>query len=86
MSKCLKEKFEDTKWVIRRLKTEKKKKKRTNNNVQYITQKTKDRATRTPLKTDHMTMMISLPVDPQVISGEYLERNQLKQSIVVYVS
>jgi hypothetical protein len=51
----LKEKFEDTKWVIRRRKTkkdrqhngQKKKIKRTNNNLQYITQKTKDRATRT---------------------------------------
>jgi len=49
-------KFEDTKGIIRRRKTKKrhyngqKKDKRTNNDLQNITQKTKDRATRIPLK------------------------------------
>ena len=54
-----KEKLEDTKGVLRFRKSEKgrqhngqkKKVKMTNNDLQNITQKTKDRATRTPLKT-----------------------------------
>jgi hypothetical protein len=55
-----KEKFEDTKRVIRIHKSkkdrqhngQKKKYKRSNNDLQSITHKTKDRVTRTPLKTD----------------------------------
>ena len=48
-------KFEDTEGVIRSRKSKKDrqynaKRKRTNNDQQNITQKTKDRATRTPLK------------------------------------
>ena len=54
-----KEKFEDTKRLIRTSKSKKdrqqngqaKKDKRTNNDLQNITHKTKDRVTRTPLKT-----------------------------------
>jgi len=55
------EQFEDTKWVIRSQRLQKKrentmapnkkKDQRTNNNLQNTTQKYKDRATRTPLKT-----------------------------------
>ena len=53
-----KEKFEDTRGVIRirkwkkdrRHNCQKKKDKRTNNDLQNITHKTKDRVTRTPLK------------------------------------
>ena len=52
------EEFEDTKGVIRILKSKdrqhnepKKKYKRTNNDLQTITHKTKDRVTQTPLKT-----------------------------------
>jgi len=53
------EEFEDTKGVIRIRKSkkgrqhngQKKKDKRTNNYLQNITQKTKDRVTQTPLKT-----------------------------------
>jgi hypothetical protein len=51
------EKYEDTKGVIRSCKSkdrqcnvQKKKDKRTNNDLQYTTQKTKDRATQIPLK------------------------------------
>jgi hypothetical protein len=51
--------FEDTKWVIRIRKSkdrqhngQKKKDKRTNNDLQNITYKTKDRVTRTLLKTE----------------------------------
>ena len=55
----LQEKFEDAKWVIRSRKLKKDRKhkvrkeryNRTNNDVQNITQKTKDRTTRTPQKT-----------------------------------
>ena len=55
----LEEEFEDTKWVIRVRKSkkerhyngQKKKDKRTNNDLQNITHKTKDRVTRTPRKT-----------------------------------
>ena len=47
------EEFEDTKWVIRIRKSKKdgyhKKDKRTNNDLQNITHKTKDRVTQTPL-------------------------------------
>ena len=54
----LQDKFEDTKGVIRIHKSkkgrqhndQKKKAKGTNNNLQNITHKTKDRVTRTPLK------------------------------------
>ena len=53
-------KFEDIKRVVRSLKlkihrqhnAQKKRDKKTNNYLQTITQKTKDRATRTPLKTE----------------------------------
>jgi hypothetical protein len=52
------EEFEDTKGVIRILKSkdrqhngQKKKYKSTNNDLQTITHKTKDRVTQTPLKT-----------------------------------
>jgi len=45
----LQEKFQDTKGVIRSSKS--KKDRRTNNDLQSITQKSKDRATRTSLKT-----------------------------------
>jgi len=59
LSKQHHEEFEDTKGVIRIRKSKKarqhhgqaKKDKRTNNDLQSTTQKTKDRATRTPLKT-----------------------------------
>ena len=51
--------FEDTKSVVRICKSkdrqhngQKKKDKRTNNDLQNITYKTKDRVTRTPLKTE----------------------------------
>ena len=54
----LKEEFEDTKGVIRIRKSkdrqyngQKKKNKRTNNDIQNIAHKTKDRVTRTQLKT-----------------------------------
>ena len=51
--------FEDTKGVIisrkskkdRQYNGQRKKDKRTNNDLQNVTQETKDRATRTPLKT-----------------------------------
>ena len=43
------EQFEDTKGIIRNRKS-KKNERRTNNDLQNITQKTKARATRTPLK------------------------------------
>ena len=51
--------FEDTKWVIKSLRSkkdkqcngQKKEKERTKNDQQNTTQKTKDRAARTPLKT-----------------------------------
>ena len=54
-----KEKYADTKGVIRICKSkkdrqhnvQKKKDKGTNNDLQHITHKTKDRVTRTPLKT-----------------------------------
>jgi hypothetical protein len=53
----MKERIADTKGVIKSRKSkdrqhngQKKKNKRTNNAIQNITQKTKDRATRTPLK------------------------------------
>ena len=54
----MREEFDDTKGVIRIRKSKKdrqhngqeKKDKRTNNDLQNITQKTKDQATRTPLK------------------------------------
>jgi hypothetical protein len=49
------EEFEDTKGVIRILKSKDRqhmvKRKRTKNNLQNITHKTKDQVTRTPLKT-----------------------------------
>ena len=56
----MKEEFEDTKGVIRFRKSkknrqyngQKKKNKRTNNDIQNITHKTKDRLTRIPLKTN----------------------------------
>jgi hypothetical protein len=59
-STLIQEEIEDTKEVIRivyRKKTrqhngKKKKHKRTNNDLQNTTQKTKDRVTRTPLKTE----------------------------------
>jgi len=46
--------FEDTKGVIRsrKLKKDIQKTKRTNNNLRNTTHKTKDRATRTPLKIE----------------------------------
>jgi hypothetical protein len=55
----MEEKFEDTKWVIRRSKRKKnrqyndkqKKEERTENDLQNTTQKTKGRVTRTPLQT-----------------------------------
>jgi hypothetical protein len=55
----IEEKFEDTKWVIRRSKSKKnrqyndkqKKEERTQNDLQNTTQKTKGRVTRTPLQT-----------------------------------
>jgi hypothetical protein len=53
--------FEDTKWVIKSLRSkkdkqcngQKKEKERTKNDQQNTTQKTKDRAARTPLKTNN---------------------------------
>jgi hypothetical protein len=58
-AKFLEEESDDTKWVIRIRKSKKdsqqngqmKKDKRTNNDLQNITHKTKDRVTRTPLQT-----------------------------------
>ena len=58
-AKFLEEEYDDTKWVIRIRKSKKdsqqngqmKKDKRTNNDLQNITHKTKDRVTRTPLQT-----------------------------------
>jgi hypothetical protein len=45
------EELENAKGVIRRTDNAMAKRKRTNNDLQIITQKNKDRATRTPLKT-----------------------------------
>ena len=71
------EDLEDTKRVFRIRKSkknrqhngQKKKDKRTNNNLQNITQKTKDRATRTPLKsscstsgTNHVTLATNVMI------------------------
>ena len=47
----MQEELENAKGVIRRTDNAMAKRKRTNNNLQIITQKNKDRATRTPLKT-----------------------------------
>ena len=52
----MEEKFEDTKWVIRSCRSKNdrkhdKQKKDERTNMIYKTQKTKDRLTRTPLKT-----------------------------------
>ena len=55
----MREMFEDTKWVIRIRKSkkdrqkndQKKKEQKTNNDLQNTTQKTKERAARTPINT-----------------------------------
>jgi len=60
----LEEEFEDTKGVIRscKLKTDNTMTKRTNNDLQNITQITKDPATRTPLKIDGTPEVLAVPV------------------------
>ena len=75
----MQEKFEDTKWVIRNRKSrnsqyidQQKRDKRANNDLQNITQKTKDRVTRTPVKNGNelrYSGMISRPSPSKKLSG-----------------
>jgi hypothetical protein len=75
ISSSFEEEFEDTKSVIRIRKSKKNrvaKRKRTNNNLQNIHIKTKDRETRTTLKVGEANQQKHLPLSNLFISTHYI--------------